>query len=82
MASIFGQTGVADSGGLGEMLRQQLGDESEEQRKRRLLEQQQQGFGLGAQLSPRSSLALSGGLGAMLGGLGGVVVGGLPGRGY
>jgi len=77
MASIFGQTGVADSGGLGEMLRQQLGDESEEQRRRRLQQQQQSGLlGAGAQMNPRGSLSLSGGLSSMLGGLSGGVIAG------
>jgi hypothetical protein len=70
MANYFGMTGVSDCG-LGDMLRQQLGGETDEQRKRRLLEEQQRRLGLG---SPATRLGASGGLSAMLGGM--------TGRGY
>jgi len=52
----FGATGVSD-GGLGDLLRRQVGDETDEQRKRRLPEMQQ---------SQRLG-GTPGGLGSMLG---------------
>jgi hypothetical protein len=64
MESVFGRSGVADSGGLGELLRQQLGDESEEARRKRMLEQQQ-GRLLGPAAQSRGGLGLSGLLNGM-----------------
>jgi hypothetical protein len=50
--------------GLGDMLRDQVTDETEEQRKKRM-QQQQQGFGLAGQTPAQTALFGTGGMGGL-----------------